>query len=185
VSSLLSGGIQGDKGIPPIRKHCIQYRRKILFFSRKSAAVSDNNKMKKIFEFFASPEDVELKVTNKIEDDLESITGIERITSTSLENISVINVIININSKDLEEAKTDIRDAVGRVTDFPPFESYTSEKNVVTFAQLENPIETGEVIVMSNFEGPVIKVKDLAVIRDDFEDESLIARIDGKEQFRY
>jgi multidrug efflux pump subunit AcrB len=229
----------------------------------------------------ASPEDVELNVTNKIEDELKSVTGIERITSTSLENISVINVTIDINVKDLEEVKTDIRDAVGRVTDFPSevtesplitevdtsqisilevgitgdipygelreiakqfekklkavpgvsrldrfgyrareikvnvnpfalesyqiplreilqaieernirltggtFESYTSEKNVVTLAQFERPIEVGDVIVRSTFEGPVIRVKDLAVIRDDFEDESLITRIDGKDAISF
>jgi len=224
----------------------------------------------------ASPEDVELNVTNKIEDELSSVSGIERITSTSLENISVINVTIDINVKDMDKVKTDIRDAVGRVTDFPPevtesplitevdtsqipvievgitgdipydelreiakrfenklkavpgvsrldkfgyrareikvevnpkaldtyqiplreiiqaieyrnirltggtFESYTSEKNVVTLAQFSRPSEVGDVIVRSTFEGPVVKVRDLAVIRDDFEDEDLITRIDGR-----
>jgi len=67
----------------------------------------------------ASPEDVELNVTNKLEDELKGVTGIDRITSTSMENMSVINVTLDINVKDLKEVKTDIRDAVGRVTDFP------------------------------------------------------------------
>ena len=55
----------------------------------------------------ASLEDVELNVTNKIEDELGSVTGIERINSISLENISVINVTIDINVKDLDKVKTD------------------------------------------------------------------------------
>ena len=67
----------------------------------------------------ASPEDVELNVTNKLEDELKNITGIKRITSTSMENISVIDVMIDPNVKDDDKVKSDIREAVGRVTDFP------------------------------------------------------------------
>ena len=51
----------------------------------------------------ASPEDVELNVTNKIEEELKSITGIERITSVSMENISEINVVIDPEAKDQDE----------------------------------------------------------------------------------
>jgi multidrug efflux pump subunit AcrB len=229
----------------------------------------------------ASPEDVELNVTNKIEDELKGVTGIDRITSTSMENMSVINVTLDINVKDLEEVKTDIRDAVGRVTDFPEevtespmieefdtsqieiievgltgemlyrelrelakefekalksvpgvarvekygylareikvellprrlelyqvpmrdiiqaiearnirltggtFESYTSEKNVVTLAQFREPYEVGNVIVRTTFEGPVIRVKDLALIRDDFESPAVLSRMNGKEAISF
>ena len=37
----------------------------------------------------ASPEDVELNVTNKLEEELKALVGIERLTSVSMENISV------------------------------------------------------------------------------------------------
>ena len=43
----------------------------------------------------ASPEDVELNVTNKLEDQLKSVTGIKQITSTSMENASVIEITID------------------------------------------------------------------------------------------
>jgi multidrug efflux pump subunit AcrB len=224
----------------------------------------------------ASPEDVELNVTNKIEEELKSVTGIDNITSFSMENVSVINVVIDIDASDQDKIKTEIREAVGRVTDFPPevtespmvtelstshmdvievgisgklsyrelrefarlfekklknvpgvsrldkygyrsreikvevshsavekyqiplkeiiaaiqsrnirgatgsFESYTSEKDLVTLAQFRNPLEVGDVIVRSTFEGPLIKVKDLAIVKDDFEDEKLLSRINGK-----
>ena len=36
------------------------------------------------------------------------------------------------------------------------FESFTSEKNVVTLAQFRDPLEVGEVIVRSSFDGPLI-----------------------------
>jgi multidrug efflux pump subunit AcrB len=224
----------------------------------------------------ASPEDVELNVTNKIEDELKSITGIDRITSVSMEDISLIDVKIDPDAKDQDEVKRKTREAVDRVTDLPPevteaplveeistanipiievglsgdlpygelreyarqfekklkdvfgvarvekfgylsreikvevspnavrnyqvplpeiiaairsrniratagsFESYTSEKNLVTLAQFRDPLEVGEVIVRSSFEGPLIQLKDLAVVRDDFEDERIISRVDGK-----
>jgi multidrug efflux pump subunit AcrB len=225
----------------------------------------------------ASSEDVELNVTNKLEDELKNVTGIERITSTSTENLSIIDIRIDPDVKDMEGVKTDIRDAVGRVTDLPEevtespliteiktsifdiievgvtgnipysekreiakqlekklknipgvssvekfgylarevkvevdpaklelyqiplieiiravqarnirltggtFESFTSEKNVVTLAQFRTPLEVKEVIVRTSFEGPLIMVKDLAVVRDDFEEESVLSRIDGRD----
>ena len=224
----------------------------------------------------ASPEDVELNVTNKLEDELEDVTGIERITSISMENISSIKVVIDPDVKDEKEVKREVRDAVGRVTDFPaavtdsPFimelktsifsifevgisgdlpyqelreiarlfekklevvpgvagierfgyrareiqvkvnpeaidryqiplqqiiaairarniratagtlESYTSEKNVVTLAQFREPMEVGDVIVRSTLDGSLIKVKDLAIVEDGFEEEKVLSRMNGK-----
>jgi len=224
----------------------------------------------------ASPEDVELNVTNKIEKEVQTVASLDRITSISMENVSVIMVFIEIDAPDQDEIKNEIREAVGRVTDFPPevtespliidmkmsdnpiievgltgnlpyrelrelahlfekklkrvsgvsniekvgyrareikvqvspqaveeyqiplreivaaiqsrnirgttgaFESYTSEKDLVTLAQFRNPMEVGDVIVRSTFDGPVVRVKDLAVVKDDFEDVRLLSRINGK-----
>jgi multidrug efflux pump subunit AcrB len=224
----------------------------------------------------ASPEDVELNVTNKIEDALQGVTGIKDIYSLSVENVSNVYVQIDPDARDPEKIKNNIRDAVGRITDFPEevaespyieeetsatdsilavgiagempygelrdiarelekkleavpgvsrlerigyrareikvevdpaamdryqvslgeimhaiqarnirltggtFESYTSEKNVVTLAQFEDPMEVGDVIVRASFEGPLIKISDLAIVRDDFEKEELIARVGGR-----
>jgi multidrug efflux pump subunit AcrB len=223
----------------------------------------------------ASPEDVELNVTNKLEDELIKVTGIERMTSTSVENVSIIDIVIDPDIPDQEKVKDDIRNAVDRVTEFPEevtessliteintaifeiievgitgeipytelreiakqfekklknvpgvsnlekfgyrarevkievnpgamdsyqiplreiigaiqarnirltggtFESYTSEKNVVTLAQFSEPQEVGDVIVRTTFEGPLIRVRDLAIVREDFEDETVISRMEG------
>ena len=69
----------------------------------------------------ASPEDVELKITNKIEKELETVDGIQSFTSLSLEGFSVIQVILGIDSsqEELDDAVRDVRDAVDRVTDLP------------------------------------------------------------------
>ncbi|MCH7573763.1 MAG: efflux RND transporter permease subunit [Candidatus Marinimicrobia bacterium] len=224
----------------------------------------------------ASPEDVELNVTNKLENELKSVDGIDIMTSYSLENISVINITLDSGAGDTEKFKRDIRDAVNRVTNFPPevtdapavfeiktenfeiirvgmggsipyaelaaharqfekklkdikgvsgvyktgylareikievsqqkmeeyqiplrdimaaiqlrniratggsFESYTSDKSIVTLAQFREPQEVGDVIVRSTFEGPRILIKDLAVIRDGFEPEKTRFRMNGK-----
>lgn len=223
----------------------------------------------------ASPEDVELKVTNNIEKQLHSIAGIERYTSWSKENFSQIHIALDPNEKDIEKVVTQIREAVNRVSDLPPevqdrplvtelntsmfpiievgltgnlpykelrsqakllqkkmenikgisevsaygyrarevrveiepdalikhqislshivaaigsrnirasggnFESYTNEKNIVTLAQFRDPNDVGDVVVRSSFDGPLIKVKDLAEIKNDFTEESVISRVNG------
>ena len=223
----------------------------------------------------ASPEDVELNVTNKIEDALESVTGIKTLTSSSLENSSSIAIEIDEDA-DSDEVYYDIQDAVATVTDLPDdvdtptvskmdpamksilrvgvssnvlsyrelreyahdfekelldvsgvaqvtdsgyldreihievspdklmkygismddimaaidsrnirssggtLESYTSQKNVMTLAQFEDPMDVGDVIVKSSSSGAMVYVKDVATIYDDFEDASIIPRINGK-----
>ena len=67
----------------------------------------------------ASPEDVELNVTNKIEKEIQTVTGIAGYSSVSMENVSLIYVSIDIDAKDLDKIKNEIREAVGTVTDFP------------------------------------------------------------------
>ncbi|MCP4263132.1 MAG: efflux RND transporter permease subunit, partial [Planctomycetes bacterium] len=67
----------------------------------------------------ASPEDVELKVTNKIEKEVKEVTGIQRYMSFSFENVSIVHIRIDPDESDQERVKRDIRDAVNRVTDFP------------------------------------------------------------------
>jgi multidrug efflux pump subunit AcrB len=229
----------------------------------------------------AAPEDVELNVTNKIEDSLKLVTGIDRVVSTSTENVSWVDVFIDPDVKDMGKVKQNIRDAVGRITDFPAevtespeiddittalipiievgltadlpygelreiarrfekklkevpgvsylypygyrarevkvevnpaalsnyqiplrdiimaietrnirqtggtFESYTSEKNVVTLAQFKEPVEVGDVIIRSTFEGPQIRVKDLAIVSEDFEDAFTKTRIKGMEAISF
>ncbi len=67
----------------------------------------------------ASPEDVELNVTRKIEEALEEVRDLKRFTSESMENVSIIQVKIDDGAEDIEEVKDDIRRAVNDITDFP------------------------------------------------------------------
>jgi multidrug efflux pump subunit AcrB len=224
----------------------------------------------------ASPEDVELNVTNEIEKELKEVDGIDKYTSFSMENISIVHIWIDREMRDKNKVKTDIRDAVSRVSDLPvevdeeplveeittstaipvievgltgdvpyavlretarraeqellavpgvrsvtkygyldreikveieqdaleryrvasheivtairnrniratggSFESYTSEKNIVTMAEFTDPMEAAEVIVRISEGGSTIRVKDLAVLRDGFEPAKVLSRMNG------
>ncbi len=224
----------------------------------------------------ASPEDVELNVTNEVEEELKEVDGIDKYTSFSMENISIVHIWIDREMRDTEKVKADVRDAVSRVSDLPvdvdedpvveeittstaipvievgltgdvpyselrnvarraekallnvpgvrsvtkygyldreikveigqgalerfqvasheivsaiqnrniratggSFESYTSEKNIVTLAEFEDPMEAAEVIVRISEGGSTIRVKDVAVLRDDFEPAKVLSRING------
>ncbi|MCP4129514.1 MAG: efflux RND transporter permease subunit, partial [bacterium] len=67
----------------------------------------------------AAPEDVEINVTNKIEEQLLEVENIKKLTSMSMENISIIMAEIDSHGGDPEKIKTAIRDAVSRVSDLP------------------------------------------------------------------
>jgi multidrug efflux pump subunit AcrB len=224
----------------------------------------------------ASPEDVELNVTNEIEEELKEVDGIDRYTSFSMENISIVHIWIDREMRDKNKVKTDIRDAVSRVSALPievdedpvveeittsasipvievgltgdvpysllrtvarraekallalpgirsvnkygyldreikveisndalerygvsaheivnaiqnrniratggSFESYTSEKNIVTLAEFTDPMEAAEVIVRFTEGGSTVRVKELALLRDDFEPAKVLSRMNG------
>ncbi len=68
----------------------------------------------------ASPRDVELNVTDEIEEEVSAVGGLDRIVSYSLENVSVVTVHIDVNAPDRREIEQEILRAVDRVTDLPP-----------------------------------------------------------------
>lgn len=224
----------------------------------------------------ASPEDVELKVTNEVEKEIKEVTGIKRYQSSSMENVSIVHIVIDPDDKDPNKIIRELREAVSRVTDLPEevtesplvtelstsvfpmieiglmgdipypelreaarrfekklenlpgvskverfgyhareitvevkpeklkkydislnqvigairkrnvrgsggsFESYVSEKNIVTLAQFRDPLEVKNVIVKTSYEGPLIKIEDLAIVRDGFEEEKILSRVNGQ-----
>jgi len=66
----------------------------------------------------AAPEEVEEGVILKIEENLDGLEGIERLTSTSSENFGVVNVEIT-SSADLDKVLTDVKNAVDQINSFP------------------------------------------------------------------
>ncbi|MEM9327510.1 MAG: efflux RND transporter permease subunit [Bacteroidota bacterium] len=66
----------------------------------------------------ASPEEMEEGVTLKVEESLKSIAGIDEVTSTSSENTALVSVEI-LENYDIDEAYTDIKNAVDAISSFP------------------------------------------------------------------
>lgn len=74
----------------------------------------------------ASPEEVEEGVVLKIEENLDGLDGIERVTSVSRENFGTVTVE-TLSEADLDKVLTDVKNAVDRINSFP----LGSEKPVI------------------------------------------------------
>ncbi len=86
----------------------------------------------------AAPEDVEINVTNKIEEELLEVENIRKLTSMSMENISIVVCLLDSEAGDPDEIKADIRDAVARVTDLP--ESVTQKPVIKEITATNIPV---------------------------------------------
>ncbi len=109
----------------------------------------------------ASPEDVEKAVTNVIEKELSSVSGIKEISSTSREGLSSIIVTLEADLKDVQTVKNDVRNAVNQVKSFP--EEVADLPRVVDFNVSEFPIIT------INIDGSKIDYDQSRQITDDLE----------------
>jgi multidrug efflux pump subunit AcrB len=67
----------------------------------------------------AGPRDVEINVTSPIEDELSEVENIRRMTSMSMENMSIIYCEVDPDAGNPVKTKRNIHDAVERVTDLP------------------------------------------------------------------
>ncbi|RUM80646.1 MAG: hypothetical protein DSZ15_00660 [Candidatus Thioglobus sp.] len=229
----------------------------------------------------ASPEDVEQNITNLIEDELSSISGIEKFVSVSREGRSSITVTLSQDVSDIDTLKQDIRNAVNRIKALPdevvslpnvrdqktsrksivkisigaedlsyaelrqitdniadslelvdgvsevvkdgyldreiqirisPEKLYqhklslpqiidaiakrntrytvgqnhsrTDEKIIVVLAKFNQAESVGDVIIKSTFEGPVVRLKDIAQIESGNVEEKSIIRVNGKKMWK-
>ena len=66
----------------------------------------------------ASPQELETDVVNKIEDNLDGLKGVRRVTSTSQESFANVRVEI-VDDADPNEVLQDVSNAVDRITTFP------------------------------------------------------------------
>lgn len=67
----------------------------------------------------ASAEDIELKITKPIEDELKAISGLKDVTSTSMPGLSLIKVRIDLDAPKKNEIVDDVQKAVDKVSDLP------------------------------------------------------------------
>ncbi|MEP0367260.1 MAG: efflux RND transporter permease subunit [Cyclobacteriaceae bacterium] len=66
----------------------------------------------------ASPEEMEEGVTTKVEEAINTISGIDEINSTSSENSANIN-ILTLDNHDIDEVYTEIKNAIDGISSFP------------------------------------------------------------------
>ena len=66
----------------------------------------------------ASPEEIEEGIVLKIEQSLEGVEGIKKVTSTSVENLASINVEI-YSDYDIDKMVTEVKNAIDQISSFP------------------------------------------------------------------
>jgi multidrug efflux pump subunit AcrB len=67
----------------------------------------------------ASVEEIETKVTEKIEEEILKVSNIEKIKSSSIEGMSLIYVFIDPDADNIDRVKDEVQQAVDRVPDLP------------------------------------------------------------------
>ncbi|MEM9338488.1 MAG: efflux RND transporter permease subunit [Bacteroidota bacterium] len=88
--------------------------------------MSDRNIIVRMYNLGASPDEIEEGVTLKIEEAINSISGIEEVISTSSENVSSIT-IVTLKNFDIDEIYTEVKNAIDGISSFP----VSAEKPVI------------------------------------------------------
>lgn len=117
----------------------------------------------------ASPKEMEEGVTLKIEDNLEGISGIDRVTSTSSENNSNIRVEL-LPRADANEVLQEVKNAVDRIGSFP-----AGLERVVVFKE---EVLNFTMKLALHGDAPLAALKELAQdVEDDLRDSEQISKI--------
>ncbi len=110
----------------------------------------------------STPEEMERLVTRKIEDELKTVSDIEKVQSTSAEGYSQIIVEIDPDAENKSQVVTDIQQAVDRVPDLP---SDMQDKPITTEIRTQDT----PVVEIAMF-GPLSR-KELQDLAEKLEDE--------------
>ena len=87
----------------------------------------------------ASPEDIEESICVKVEEQVQGINGLKRITSSSNESYGSINIEVE-NGYDIDEVKDEVKSLVDAITSFPDdaekptVRSFDGQPEVITIA---------------------------------------------------
>ena len=87
----------------------------------------------------ASPEDIEESICVKVEEQVQGINGLKRITSSSNEGYGSINIEVE-NGYDIDEVKDEVKSQIDAITSFPDgaekptIRSFEGQPEVITIA---------------------------------------------------
>jgi len=122
-----------------------------------------------------SPQNVENLVTRQIEKQLKSLKGLKKVTSNSLQNVSVITAEFNANI-DIKDAKIDVKDAVDKAKqDLPQNDNNLKESSITDINVADIPI------LYINISGDydLKKLKEYADnLKDEIESYKEISKVD-------
>lgn len=126
------------------------------------------------------------KVTDNIANSLELVDGVSEVTKDGYLDREIQILVdpeklyqyqLSLPQVIDEIAKRNKRYTVGQN------QSQTDEKIIVLLAQFDKAQSVEDVIVKSTFEGPVVRLKDIASIQDASVEEKSIVRVNGKKGF--
>lgn len=132
----------------------------------------------------ASPEDVELNVTKKIETALETVSDLKEYTSVSMENLSIVTVQISTSAENKKDVQDKIEQAINRITDFPDevterpsfYEETSDNWPILTVGFSSSDGETDHVQLAKDLKEELLEIPTVSQvdIEGDYENEIVI-----------
>jgi len=143
----------------------------------------------------ASPEDVEQNITNVIEDELSSVTGIDKFTSTSRAGVSSIVITFSQDVSDLSEIKQEVRNVVNRIKSLPEevvdlprvIDRKTSRKSIIKISLSSDEIDYAELRgIVDSIAQSIESIEGVSeVTKDGYLDKEIQIHIDPEKLYQY
>ena len=123
------------------------------------------------------------RMADVLEDNLRRVAGVSDVTKSGYRERE-IHIDVNPEKMksyyvSLSEIIESIRSRNVRQTG-GTIQSLHKENLIITIGQFADPMDVGEVIIRSGFEQKRLHVKDVASVKDDFEDEDVRVRVNRK-----
>jgi multidrug efflux pump len=122
-----------------------------------------------------SPQNVENLVTRQLEKQLKSLKGLKKVTSNSVQNVSIITAEFNADVA-VKDAKVEVKDAVDKAkTDLPQNDDNFKEPNISDINVADLPI----LYVNLSGDYDLKKLKEYAdILKDEIESYKEISKVD-------
>jgi multidrug efflux pump len=122
-----------------------------------------------------SPQNVENLVTRQLEKQLKSLKGLKKVTSNSVQNVSIITAEFNTNVK-VKDAKVEVKDAVDKAKqDLPQNDANYTDPNISDINVSDIPI----LYVNISGEYDLKKLKEYSdILKDEIEGYKEISKVD-------
>ncbi len=126
------------------------------------------------------------EITDSIADSIELLDGVSEVVKDGYLD-KEIQIRINPEKLYLHEISLpQVMDAIGKRNKrytVGSNHSEISEKTIVVLAKFDEAQQVGDVIIKSTFDGPVVRLKDIALISSGNVEEKSIVRVNGKKGF--